>query len=66
VGGGARGAGKMCSLHDQEKLNIKAQFDTFLHELKRTKKKLASLNQTKKRIRRILVKEAASKQQQGN
>ena len=51
-------------LHEQEKLNLKSQFDTFLHELKRTKKKLASLKQAKKRARRILAEETASQQKQ--
>ena len=39
-------------LHEQEKHTLKSQFDIFQHELNRTKRKLASLKQAKKRARR--------------
>jgi hypothetical protein len=49
-------------LHEQEKVHLQSQFDIFLHELNRTKRKLASLKQAEKRVRRMLAEEAASQQ----
>jgi hypothetical protein len=47
-------------LHAQEKVHLQSQFDTFLHELNRTKRKLATLKQAEKRAQRIRAEGAVS------
>ena len=52
-----------CSgLQEQEKLHLQSLFETLHHELKRTRRKLTSLKQAKKRARKILAEEASRKQ----
>ena len=45
--------------HEQETRQLKSLFKTLQHELNRTKRKLASLKQAKKRAHRILAEEVS-------
>jgi hypothetical protein len=49
---------------EEEALHLQSLMNTLQHELKRTKKKLASVKQMKQRARRILTEQAASQHKQ--
>jgi hypothetical protein len=56
--------GECAVRREQETLRLESLMGTLQHELKRTRKKLASVKQMKQRARRILVEQAASQHKQ--